>query len=85
MSHEEDKIKNSQRRHRDENAIKKQVKIATAMGMKVTEPHKLVKHHALDCGVPDCPLCSSPRKRGELSIQEKRFYQDLKEDHETDL
>lgn len=77
MSHEEDKIKNSSRRLKDENAIKKQVKIAKAMGMPVNEPHKLAKHHALDCGNPGCPLCSSPRKLyGERSIQERRFYQE---------
>jgi len=77
MSHDEDKIKNSSRRLKDENAIKKQVKIAKAMGMKVEEPHKLAKHHVLDCGNPNCPLCSSPRKLyGERSIQERRFYQE---------
>jgi len=77
VSHEEDKIKNSSRRLKDENAIKKQVKIAKAMGMPVNEPHKLAKHHALDCGNPGCPLCSSPRKLyGERSIQERRFYQE---------
>lgn len=76
MSHDQDKIKNSKRRLRDESAVKKQVKIAKAMGVTVDEPHKLAKHHAMDCGRPECPLCSSPRKRGELTIQEKRFYQD---------
>lgn len=81
MSHEQDKLKNSQRRLRDENAIRKQVKIARAMGVKVDEPHKLAKHHALDCGNPGCPVCSSPRKlAGERTIQERRFYQDIKED-----
>lgn len=81
MSHEEHKFKNSERRQRDSNAIRKQVKIARAMGVTVDEPHKLNKHHALDCGNPQCPLCSSPRKlAGERSIQERRFYQDLKEE-----
>lgn len=81
MSHEQDKIKNSSRRLKNDNAIKKQVKIAKAMGVKINEPHKLNKHHALDCGNPNCPVCSSPRKLyGERTIQEKRFYQDLKEE-----
>jgi len=84
MSHSEDKIKNSSRRHKDENAVKKQLKIAKTMGVPVDEPHKLAKQHALDCGRPGCPLCSSPRKRGELTIQEKRFYQDMKDEHFTD-
>jgi hypothetical protein len=81
MSHEQDKIKNSRRRLKDENAIHKQVKIAKAKGVKIDEPHKLAKHHALDCGNSVCPVCSSPRKLyGEKSIQERRFFQDLKED-----
>jgi hypothetical protein len=81
MSHDTDKFKNSERRKRDENAIKKQVRIARAKGVKIDEPHKLAKHHALDCGNPVCPVCSSPRKLyGEKSIQERRFFQDLKED-----
>jgi hypothetical protein len=75
MSNELDKIKHSERRHRTQNVISKQMKIAKAKHVIVDEPHKLAKHHALDCGVSNCPLCSSPRKRGELTIQEKRFYQ----------
>lgn len=77
MSNSDDKEKHSVRRHRTESVIKKQVKIAKSKGLAVEEPHKLAKHHALDCGVPNCPLCSSPRKRGELSIQEKRFFQNV--------
>jgi len=82
MSHSEDKVKNSTRRLRDESAIKRQTKIAKSMGLKIDEPHKLAKHHALDCGVSNCPLCSSPRKlSGERTIQEKRFYQDMKDEY----
>lgn len=82
MSHTEDKIKNSTRRLRDENAIKRQTKIAKSMGVRVDEPHKLIKHHALDCGVSHCPMCSSPRKlSGERSFQEKRFYQDIEDEY----
>jgi hypothetical protein len=76
MSHEQDKLKHSKRLHKDETAIAKQVKIAKSHGIEVKEPHKLAKHHALDCGVPDCPMCSSPRKvTGEKTIQEKSFEQ----------
>lgn len=76
MSHEQDKLKHSKRLHKDETAIAKQVKIAKSHGIEVKEPHKLSKHHALDCGVPDCPMCSSPRKvTGEKTIQEKSFEQ----------
>lgn len=76
MSHEEDKFKHSIRRMRTENIIKKQLKIAKEHLVEITEPHRLAKHHALDCGISECPICSSPRKRGERTIQEKRFYQD---------
>jgi hypothetical protein len=76
MSHEEDKIKHSKRLHKEDAAIARQVKIAKSHGMQVKEPHKLAKHHALDCGQPGCVLCSSPRKLfGEKTIQEKSFEQ----------
>jgi hypothetical protein len=77
MSTEEDKIKRSKRLLKDENAIKKQVKIAKASGMTVKEPHRLVKHHAMDCGNPECFLCGNPRKshKDSLTIQEKSFKQ----------
>ena len=64
---------------RNENAIKKQVKIARAHGMNVKEPHKFAKHHALDCGQPGCVLCGNPRKthKDKLTAQEKRIFQDV--------
>ena len=77
MSAEQDKLKHSSRLYQDEVHIKKQTKIAKAHGIDVKEPHKLNKHHAMDCGNPKCMLCASPRKLfKELTIQEKRFYQD---------
>ena len=77
MSTEQDKIKHSKRIHDDETAIKKQVKIAKSHGIEVKEPHKLVKHHALDCGRPGCIMCGNPRKIWkEETIQEKRFKQE---------
>jgi hypothetical protein len=76
MSTERDKIKHSKRIHADETAIKKQVKIAKSHGIEVKEPHKLAKHHALDCGRPGCIMCGNPRKVWkEETIQEKRFKQ----------
>ena len=62
MSTEQDKFKHSKRLLKDENAIKKQTKIAKEHGMDVKEPHKFNKHHALDCGNPECALCGNPRK-----------------------
>lgn len=89
MSTEEDKFKNSKRRHRDANAVQKQVKIAKAHGLTdhdkaVKEPHRLAKHHAMDCGNPGCYLCGNPRKthKDRLTAQEKRLFQDL--DHKRD-
>ena len=81
MSDENAKLKHSKRLHKDEAAIKKQVKIAKQHGVDPVlledQPHRYAKHHAMDCGRPECGLCSSPRKLfGELSIQEKRFYQE---------
>ena len=77
MSTEQDRFKNSQRRLRDESAVKKQTRIAKAYGVPVREPHKFAKHHAMNCGNPDCVMCSNPRKTfNELTAQEKRLFQD---------
>lgn len=78
MSNEQAKIKNSKRRLKDENAVKRQTKIAKAAGIEVKEPHKYAKHHAMDCGNPQCVVCGNPRKTfKELTQQEKRLFQDL--------
>lgn len=82
MSTETDKIKNATRRFNDENAVKKQVKIAKAHGLTnkdkaIKEPHRLAKHHAMDCGQPGCMMCGNPRKIfKERTAQEKRLFQD---------
>ena len=84
MANELAKFLNSQRRHRDELAVKKQVKIAKAHGLTtkdkvVKEPHRLAKHHVMDCGNPQCPLCGNPRRshKDKLTAQEKRLFQDI--------
>jgi hypothetical protein len=84
MSTEEDKFKKSKRLLKDENAVARQVKIAKAHGLTekdkaVKEPHRLVKHHVMDCGNPQCPLCGNPRRthKDTLTAQEKRLYQDV--------
>ena len=78
MSKEQDKIKHSKRLLKDENAVKKQTKIAKDFGIPVTEPHKFAKHHAMNCGNPKCFMCSNPRKVfKELTQQEKRLFQDV--------
>ena len=82
MSTEADKFNHSKRLLQNENAVKKQVKIAKAHGLTdkdkaVKEPHRLEKHHAMDCGNPGCMLCGNPRKLWhELTAQEKRMFQE---------
>ena len=77
MSNQTDKIKNSRRRLKDENAVNKQVKIAKAYNVPIDEPHKLAKHHALNCGNPKCHMCGNPRKIfKEPTTQERRLFQD---------
>ena len=77
MSTENDKFKNSKRRQKDENAVKKQTKIAKEHGTPIDQPHKFHKKHAMDCGNPKCALCGNPRKTfKELTQQEKRIFQD---------
>lgn len=83
MSKPSDKIKNSRRRLDDENAVQKQLKIAKAYNISVDEPHKFVKHHALNCGDPKCSMCSNPRHNGwskgkdKLTQQERKLFQDI--------
>jgi len=83
MANELAKFLNSQRRYRDETAVKKQVKIAKAHGLTtkdkvVKEPHRLTKHHVMDCGNKECYICGNPRRshKDKLTAQEKRLFQD---------
>jgi len=90
MSKEEDKFKHSKRLLKDENAINKQLKIAKEHKVSefnpngLDQPHRFVKHHAMDCGNPECFMCGNPRKthKDKLTAQEKRLFQDL--DRTTD-
>ena len=83
MSKEEDKFKHSKRLLKDENAVKKQIKIAKEHGVPIKDAHKFAKQHAMNCGNPKCILCANPRKTfNELTLQERRMFQDI--DKETD-
>lgn len=90
MTRENDKLKSSLRRHRDEVAIEKQLKIAKQHNSfpdennVIKQPHRLAKHHAMDCGNPACFMCGNPRKthKDKLTAQEKRLFQDA--DKRTD-
>jgi hypothetical protein len=83
MSNDTAKFLNSRRRHKNDVAIARQVRIAKAHGLgfhdkAIKEPHRLAKHHAMDCGQPGCMLCGNPRKLfKERTAQEKRMYQDV--------
>jgi hypothetical protein len=87
MSGDQIKARVSKRRLKDDNAVRKQVKIAKAHGLtpkdkQLKEPHRYAKHHAMDCGNPGCILCSNPRhnklfKKDKLTIQERKFFQDV--------
>lgn len=78
MSTEEDKFKHSKRLLKDENAVKKQVRIAKEHGVPITDAHKFAKHHALNCGNPNCVMCANPRKIfKEPTLQERRMFQDV--------
>ena len=82
MANEFAKFKNSSRGHKTEVAIARQVKIAKAHGAStkvLKQPHRLAKHHAMDCGNPACYLCGNPRKthKDRLTAQEKKLFQDL--------
>ena len=81
MSNEQARFINSRRRHKNDVAVARQVKIARAAGTPVDAAHRFVKRHALDCGRPQCFLCGNPRKthKDRLTQQEKRLFQDLEQ------
>lgn len=83
MANEQAKFINSTRRHKTDVHIARQVRIAKAHGLTnkdraVKQPHRMAKHHAMDCGQPGCMLCGNPRKIfKERTAQEKRLFQDV--------
>jgi hypothetical protein len=81
MSNEQARFINSRRRHKNDVAVARQVKIARAAGTPVDAAHRFVKRHAMDCGNPRCFLCGNPRKthKDRLTAQEKRLFQDLEQ------
>jgi len=86
MSNETAKFLNSRRRHKTDVHIARQLKIAkssSSYNPKLDrEPHRLAKHHAMDCGNPKCGLCGNPRhirkgEDGSYTVQERRQMQDV--------
>jgi hypothetical protein len=83
LSTEEDKFKHSKRLLKDDNAVKKQVRIAKEHGVTIKDSHKFAKRHVMNCGNPNCVMCANPRKTfNELTLQERRMFQDI--DKEND-
>ena len=84
MSNETAKFLNSRRRHKNDVAVARQVRIAKQHGLgfydkAIKEPHRLAKHHAMDCGNKECYICGNPRRshKDKLTTQEKRLFQDI--------
>ena len=84
MSNETAKFLNSRRRHKTDVAIARQLRIAKQHGLQfndkvIKQPHRVAKHHTMDCGNPKCFMCGNPRKshKDKLTAQEKRFFQDI--------
>lgn len=81
MSDELHRDHHSARRHKTEVKSKRQARIAKAAGFQVKSPHVFAKHHAMNCGNPNCVMCGNPRRMfGDLTIQEQRFYQKDREE-----
>jgi hypothetical protein len=79
----DDRTKKAKRLQYTANIIKKQMRIAKALGLNhlLKQPHRLAKHHALDCGNPKCQVCHSEKVFNKPTIQEKRFAQGYKTDN----
>jgi hypothetical protein len=86
MSDPDTKVKKSKRLSKTHDAIEKQVRIAKAMGMNhmLEQPHRLAKHHALDCGNPECLVCHSEKVFRKPTIQEKKFIDGNNKDAQND-
>ena len=76
MSSDVFKFLHSKRRHHTESAINRQLEIAKAYKVPVTEKHRYAKHNILNCGQKGCIFCSNPRSLfGEKTLKEKSFEQ----------
>jgi hypothetical protein len=73
----DDRSKKATRLQHTANVIKKQMRIAKAFGLThlLKQPHRLAKHHALDCGNPKCQVCHSEKVFGKPTFQERKFNQ----------
>jgi hypothetical protein len=71
----DDRSKKAKRLQRTANVIKKQLRIAKAFGLThlLKQPHRLAKHHALDCGNPKCQVCHSEKVFNKPTLQDRKF------------
>lgn len=71
----DDRNKKAKRLQRTANVIKKQMRIAKAFGLThlLKQPHRLAKHHALDCGNPKCQVCHSDKIFNKPTLQDRKF------------
>lgn len=84
MSDPNTKFKKSKRLAKTANAIKKQLNIAkTAWNAEhlLKHPHRFAKHHALDCGNPECLVCHSEKIFRKPTLQERKFVEAHKGTH----
>ncbi len=94
MSDNQDKVKHTTRMHQAWRAIKKQLSIiksrqhfqGASKSIDEAQPHRLAKHHAMDCGQPDCRYCGNPRHnkfnkgKDRLTTQERRNNQRVQDE-----
>ena len=71
----DDRSKKAKRLQHTANVIKKQMRIAKAFGLThlLKQPHRLAKHHALDCGNPKCQVCHSEKIFNKPTLQDRKF------------
>jgi hypothetical protein len=65
--------------------IRRQLRIARAYGLETArteQPGRLAKLNVVNCGNPGCPYCCNPRTRGELTMQEKRDMQRMRDGYD---
>lgn len=80
----DDRAKKATRIQRTKNAIKKQLRIAKQSiwhnPKLLAQPHRMAKHHALDCGNPKCLVCSSEKIFNKPTMQERKFIEGHKDE-----
>lgn len=71
-------LKRGRRRRLTTNAINRQKRIAKNSvwhnNKLLEQPHRMAKHHALDCGRSRCHVCGNPRRLfKQRTLQERKW------------